>query len=187
MIAAVARPAAAFVPITAAAPVAAAAAPPPAAACGSAAARAGRGTAATAAEEAAELREQGPLQDQQRTGGEDRGKSLGIGAKLGAELAAGIAALDVAAGRPLDLLQSLCRLGELEPDLIAGELAGLARLGEGDPGADEKRLDARDGRVHRLGDLLVAHRVDLTEEQRRALGLGKIADVAEEAAELLAI
>ena len=41
--------------------------------------------------------------------------------------------------------------------------------------------------VHRLGDLLVAHRVDLAEQQRGALGLGQLADVGEQVAELLAV
>ncbi len=71
-------------------------------------------------------------------------------------------------------------------DVVAGQLPGLARLGERDPRADEERLDAGDGGVHRLGDLLVAHRVDLAQEKRRALGLRQLADVRQQAAELLA-
>ena len=144
------------------------------------------GTAATA-EEAGELADQQSLQEEQRTDGEEGGQRLAVGAKLGAELAAGLAALDVAAHRAADLGEPLGGLGELEADLVAGELAGLARLGEGDPGPDQKRLHPGDGGVHRLGDLLVAHRVDLAEEQRRALGLREPADVAEQVAELLAV
>ena len=160
-------------------------------------ARAGRGTpaaacargspAAAAAEDAAELGEQGALDDEQRAGREDRGERLGVGAKLRAELVAGIAGLDVSASRPGDLGDALGRLGELEPNLVAGQLARLTRLGQGDAGPDEQGFDAGDGRIHRLGDLLVAHRVDFAEQQGRTLGLGKVADVGEQVAELLAV
>ena len=37
------------------------------------------------------------------------------------------------------------------------------------------------------GDLLVGHRVHLAQQQRRALGLGQLADIGEELAELLAV
>jgi hypothetical protein len=86
-----------------------------------------------------------------------------------------------------DLGEPLGGLGELDPDLVAGQLTRLARLGQRDPGPDEQALHARDRGVHRLGDLLVAHRVDFAEKERRALRLGKVADVAEQAAELLPI
>jgi hypothetical protein len=127
------------------------------------------------------------LDDEQRARREDRGEGFGVGAKLGAELVAGVAALDVAAGRPGYLGEPLGRLGELEPNLVTGQLAGLARLGERDARPDQQRLHARHGGVHRLGDLLVAHRVDLAEQEGRALRLGKVADVLEQAAELLAV
>ena len=152
-----------------------------------AAARTGRGAATATAEQAADLGEQGALEDEQRARREDRGEGLGVGAKLGAEGATGVTALHVAAGRPADLGEPLGGLGEFDADLVAGELARLARLGERDPRADEEALHARDGGVHRLGDLLIAHRVDLAEQQRRALGLGELADVGEQTAELLPV
>ena len=146
-----------------------------------------RGGSTAAAEQAAELGEQGALEDEQRARREERGERLGVGAKLGAEGAAGVAALDMAASGAVDLGQSLGGLGELDPDLVTGQLTGLARFGERDAGADQQALHARDGGVHRLGDLLVAHRVDLAQQERRALGLGEMADVLEETAELLAV
>ena len=88
---------------------------------------------------------------------------------------------------PSSLAETFSGLGELQADLVAGELASLGGLGERDTGPDEQGLDARDGGVHRLGDLLVAHRVDLAEQESRALGLGKVRDVLEQAAELLAV
>ena len=44
----------------------------------------------------------------------------------------------MAAHRAVDLGEALGGLGELEADLVAGELAGLARLGERDPGPDQQ-------------------------------------------------
>src|SRR6185437_12861844 len=96
-----------------------------------AAARARGSSAAAAAEDAAELGEQRALDDEQRAGREDRGERLGVGAKLRAELVAGIARLDVSASRAGDLGDSLRSLGELEPNLVAGQLARLTRLGQG--------------------------------------------------------
>ena len=72
-------------------------------------------------------------------------------------------------------------------DLAAGQLARLGRLGERHPRPHQQRLDRRDGRVHRLGDLLVGEGVDLAQQQRRALGLGKILDVGDQRAEVLAL
>ena len=93
----------------------------------------------------------------------------------------------MAPDRAGDLGDALGGLGELQADVVAGELARLARLGQRDAGPNQQALHAGHGRVHRLGDLLVAHRVDLTQEQRRALRLGELADVGEEVAELLAV
>jgi hypothetical protein len=86
-----------------------------------------------------------------------------------------------------DLCDALGGLGELQANVVAGQLAGLARLGQGDACPDQEALDAGHRGVHRLGDLLVAHRVDFAEQERRALRLGKLADVGEEVAELLAV
>ena len=107
-------------------------------------------------------------------------------AELGAEAAACVAVADVAADRAGGLAQALGRLGELEPDLAAGQQAGLARLGERDPRPHQQRLDGGQRGVHRLRDLLVGEVVHLAQEQRRALGLGKLVDVGEDLAELLA-
>ena len=90
------------------------------------------------------------------------------------------------ADRARRLAQALGGLGELEPDLAAGELARLRRLGERHPRADEQRLDRRDRRVHRNGDLLVGERVHLAQKQRGALGLGKVLNVGDQRAEVLA-
>ena len=79
--------------------------------------------------------------------------------------------------------QALGDLAELLADLLAGQLARLGGLGQRDAGAHEQRLDRRDGRLHRLGDLLVGERVDLAQQQRGALGLGQLLDVADELAE----
>ena len=48
-------------------------------------------------------------------------------------------------------------------------------------------MTLRDGRLHRLGDLVVAQRVDLAQQQRRALGLGQVLHVRDEQPELLAL
>src|SRR5262249_29374104 len=84
--------------------------------------------------------EHGSLQDQQRGRREEGREDLGVGAKLGAELAARLTGLQVAANRAAYFAQTLGGLGELEADVVAGELARLARLGECDPGTDEQRL-----------------------------------------------
>ena len=70
-------------------------------------------------------------------------------------------------------LQALGDLGQLDPHLLAREQPRLGRLGERHPRAHEQRLDARDGRLHRLGDLLVGQGVHLAEHERGPLGLGK--------------
>ena len=147
------------------APAPAPAAAPPPRAC-----TRGRAAAATA-EEPAELGDQRALEEEQRPGREDRGEGLGVGTKLGAELAAGVARLQMAPDRAGDLGDALGGLGQLQANVVAGELARLAGLGQGDAGPNQQALHARHGRVHRLGDLLVAHRVDLTQQQRGALGL----------------
>ncbi len=83
--------------------------------------------------------------------------------------------------------QALGDLAQLDPDLLAGEHPRLGGLGERDTRADEQRLDARHGRLHRLGDLLVGQRVHLAQHERGALGLGKAVDVVDEQPELLAL
>ena len=126
------------------------------------------------------------LKQQQRAERHDRRQRAIVGAQLCAEVAAAVAALDVAADRRRELAQALGGLAELEAHLLAGELARLGRLGQADPRAHQQRLDARHRRVHDLGDLLVGEGVHLAQHERRALRLRKVADVVEQQAELLA-
>ena len=67
------------------------------------------------------------------------------------------------------------------------ELARLGGLGQRHAGPHEQRLDARDGRLHRLGDLVVGERVDLAQQQRGALRLRKLLDVLEQVADVGAL
>ena len=76
---------------------------------------------------------------------------------------------------------------ELDPDLVTGEQPRLGRLGQGHARSHEQRLDAGHGGLHRLGDLLVGHRVHLAQDQSGLLALGQLVDVADEQAELLAL
>jgi len=93
----------------------------------------------------------------------------------------------VAADRRAQALEALGRLAQLEPDLVAGHLAGLGGLGESHARAHEERLDAGDRRLHRLGDLVVGEGVDLAEQQGGALRLRQVLDVLEQEPELLAL
>ena len=81
----------------------------------------------------------------------------------------------------------LGRLGQAHVNLVAGKRACSSSLGQADPGSHQQRLHARDGGVHRGGDLLVGQRVDLTHQQRAALCLGQLADVAHDFADLRAL
>jgi hypothetical protein len=83
--------------------------------------------------------------------------------------------------------QALGHLAELLAHLLARQRARLGALGERDAGADEQRLDRRDRRLHRLGDLLVGQRVDLAQQQGGLLRLGQILHVGHEQAEVLAL
>ena len=118
-----------------------------------------------------ELGEQKFLGEEQGRHREDRGQRAVVVPQLLAEGAAAFAAADVAAGAGADLAQALGGLAELEADLLAAQLARLGGLGERDPGAHQQRLHRRDGRFHRVRDLLVGERVDLAQQQRRALRL----------------
>ena len=126
------------------------------------------------------------MQKRDRPERRQRGERLGVRAQLAAELAAGLAALHVVARRAGGLAQALDRLGQLEPHVAAGQVARLGRLGKRDPRAHQQRLDRRHRRLHRLRDLLIAERVDLAQQQRRALRLGQLADVGDQRPELLA-
>ena len=116
-----------------------------------------------------------------------RGERLAVPAKLGAVVAAALAVLHVEAGRARHLPEPLGRLGELQVDLVAGQVAALACVGQGHAGPDQERLDRGDRRVHRDRDLLVGEGVDLAQEQRAPLRLGQPLDVQDERPELSAL
>ena len=119
---------------------------------------------------------------------EDRGERLARLVELALEGRAALARAEVPADqRSGPALQALGDLGELDPHLLAGEQPRLGGLGQRYPRAHEQRLDARHGRLHRLGDLLVGQRVHLAQDERRPLGLGEPLDVADEHPELLAL
>ena len=59
-------------------------------------------------------------------------------------------------------------------------------LDEADAGADEQRLDRRDGDAQRGGELDVGEALHLAHEQRGALLLGQRADVGDQPAQVLA-
>ena len=82
---------------------------------------------------------------------------------------------------------ALGHAAELEANLVAGEQPRLGGLRERHASAHEKRLHARDGRVHRLGDLVVGEGVDLAQQQRGALRLGQLLHVGHDVAELLTV
>ena len=110
---------------------------------------------------------------------------LDAGAKLAPEAAAGRAIADVPPRRARRLGEPLGGLGELEPHLVAGEQARLARLGERHPPPDQQRLDRGQRGSHRLGDLRVGEVVDLAQDHRGPLRLGKLLHVGDDLAQLL--
>ena len=116
------------------------------------------------------VREEKLVEERQRTDRRQRGeRAVGL-AHLALEDLAAAAVLDVAADRrALLAAQALGDLGELLADLVAAQQPRLGSLRERDARAHEQRLDARDGGLHRLGDLLVGERVHLAQDQRRAL------------------
>ena len=83
----------------------------------------GRAAGSGAGAAPAELRDQGVVEQRERPDRCQRRQRLGVRAKLAAVLAASLTTLDVVAHRARRLAQALGRLGELEPDLAAGELA----------------------------------------------------------------
>jgi hypothetical protein len=153
---------------------------------GGAARRRPGGRAAARARGRAEVRQHELLEDEQRADREDGGKRpVGL-LELLAERRAAIALANVAAHGRGRALEALGHLAELLPNFGTRELARFRGLGQRDARAHEQRLDARDGRLHRLRDLLVRERVDLTQEQRRPLRLRQLLDVLHEEPELLA-
>jgi hypothetical protein len=92
----------------------------------------------------------------------------------------------VAARRRAEAAQAFGDLAELLAHLVAVEGARLGGLGERHARAHEQRLHRRHGGLHRLGDLLVAERVDLAQQQSGALRLRERLDVLEQLADRLA-
>ena len=117
----------------------------------------------------------------------ERGQRLVGLLELLAEVAAAVAGAQVAADRGGGAPQALGDLAELLADLLAGQQPRLGHLGQRHARAHEERLDRRDRGLHRLGDLLVAQRVDLAQQQRGLLRLRQLLHVADERAELLAL
>jgi hypothetical protein len=144
------------------------------------------GRAAAGARGRAEVGEQQLLEQQQRGHRQDGRERLVRLAQRLAERDAAVAGPQVAADRGARAPQALGDLAELVAHLVAAEQARLGRLGERDARAHEQRLDRRDRGLHRLGDLLVGERVDLAQQEGRALRLGQPLHVLHELAELLA-
>ena len=148
----------------------------------------GRGRGRARGGRVAQMQEQQLVEHRHRPDRQQRGERLVGLLELGAERAAALAAAQVAADeRAGPALEPFGDLGELDPDLVAGEQAGLGGLGQGDARADEQRLHAGDGRLHRLGDLLIGQGVHLAQDERGLLGLGQLVDVADQQPELLAL
>ena len=133
-----------------------------------------------------ELDQQDLLEQDDRADRQECRERAVVRAQLRLEAAAAIAVLDVAAHRRRQRADPLGARAEFAANLLAGQLARLSGLGETDPRAHQQRLHARDGRLHRVGDLLVGERVHLAQDKRRALGLRQPRDVVEQQAELLA-
>jgi hypothetical protein len=147
---------------------------------------AGGCTAGSGASAEAELGQAELLEEHERPERVDRREGPRRAPQLAAEGAAADARLQMPAGGRRALGEALGDLSQLQPDLAAGEHPGLGGLCQVHARAHEQRLHARHGGVHRLGDLVVGERVDLAEEERRALGLRQLADVGHDLAELLA-
>ena len=174
-----APPAASAPPRVALDPPAAAAAPPAEPAALAPPCRSASGRAA------AELQAEQALHEPQQAERRQPGDRLGARAELAPVAAAARAIANVSAGRAGCLGEPLGRLGELEPHLVAGEQARLARLGERHPPAHQQRLHGRQRRAHRLGDLRVGEVVDLAQDHRRPLRLRKLLHVGDDLAQLL--
>ncbi len=151
-------------------------------------ARAGRTRPGARAGGMAEVQDRELAQQEEPSDWEDGGQRLARLVQLSLERGAPFAGPKVAADeRSGPAAKALGDLAELDPDLLAGEHPRLRRLGERYPRAHEQRLDARHGRLHRLGDLLIGERIHLAQHQRRPLGLREALDVVDEEAELLAL
>ena len=134
-----------------------------------------------------ELRRESVCECGERADRHQRGERLAVPAKLGAVVAAAIAVLHMEASGAGHLPEALGRLGKLQVDLVAGQVAALACVGQGHAGPDQERLDGGDRCVHRDRDLLIGEGVDLAKEQRAPLRLGQPLDVKDERPELSAL
>jgi hypothetical protein len=83
--------------------------------------------------------------------------------------------------------QPLGHFAELESHLLTGKEACLGGLRQRYTRAYEKRFHAGDCGLHRFRDLLVRHRIHLSQHQCRPLGLREIADVPDQQPELLPV
>ncbi len=109
------------------------------------------------------------LHDHQQPDGVDGRQRPARSPQLRLEDATALTPFDVSAHGRRDLGDALRRLAQVDPDLIAGEQAGLRGLGQPHACADEEGLHARDRGLHGLRDVFVGERVDLAHEERGAL------------------
>ena len=108
--------------------------------------------------------------------------------ELPAEHRAALARAQVAADqRARTAAEPFGHFAQFDADLVTGQQAGLGCLGQRHPCANEQRLHARHGRLHRLGDLLIGERVHLAQHERRFLRLGHFVDIPDQQPELLAL
>jgi hypothetical protein len=107
-------------------------------------------------------------------------------AQVAAVLAAALALAHVLARERAGAHALAERQREVVADLHAGGVAGLGGLDQPDPGADEQRLDGRDRRLERDGEVGVGQALELAHEQRGALLVGQALDVGDQAAQVVA-
>ena len=127
------------------------------------------------------------LQYQQRPDRQQHRERLVVLLQRRLEALAALAFTSVAANRGRELGQPFGHFGKFDPHLFTGDLASLGCFGEAATGANQQRLDAWHGRLHRLGDLVVGERVDLAQQQRRALRLGQLAHVGHQLSQVFAL
>ena len=109
------------------------------------------------------------LEHQQRPDRQQHRQRLVVLLQRRLETFAAFAFARVAANRGGELGQAFGHFGKFDPRLFAGDLPRLRSFGEAAAGANQQRLDARHGRLHRFGDLVIRERVDLAQQQCRAL------------------
>src|SRR3954471_13883036 len=72
-------------------------------------------------------------------------------------------------------------------DLLAGERTALARVRQRGARVEERLLDARDREVEHVPDLRMAEPVELAQQERRALALGKVLEIEAQQPQFLAL